>query len=463
MTKNYSKATLATLVSIYFFFGFVAASNNILIPTFNKFFQLTQLQSMLVDWAFYAAYFVGSFIYLFYSQIKGDWLNQVGYKNGLIMGLTISSLGVLFFLPASIFENYYLFLFGLFIIGLGFSIQQIVLNPFLLAMGSEETGAHRINIAGSINSLATMIAPIILSKALFSNLKINESLDNLNSLIPVTILLFCFFVLCIIVIWFRNVPSVKKGEPIVKDFNLFAYPQLILGIIGIFIYVGVEVSLVSNLGKLLIDENKLHESQIAIWVSLYWGSLMIGRWAGSSEVFVGKKWSNIAKIILPFLAFGLIIIVNGNNAYFLLKDYMYFIIFATIVFVLAGRLASFNLLIFSTIGGLSLLTGLILHNEWSVFLFISTGLYLSVLWPCIFEIATKNLGKYTNIGSSLLVMMIIGGGIIPLIQGYIADHYGIFNSYWVPLIGFIYLIIFGLIAVKKENHSFIEKKGTPKF
>ncbi len=457
MTKNYSKATLATLVSIYFFFGFVAASNNILIPTFNKFFQLSQLQSMLVDWAFYAAYFVGSFIYLVYSQLKGDWLNKVGYKNGLISGLIVSSIGVLFFLPASIFENYFLFLSGLFIIGLGFSIQQIVLNPFLLAMGSEETGAHRINIAGSINSIATMVAPIILSKALFSNININQSLDNLRSLIPVTLLLFCFFVLCIIVIWFRNVPSVKKGEPIVKDFNLFDYPQLMLGIIGIFIYVGIEVSLVSNLGKLLMDENKLHESQIAIWISLYWGSLMIGRWAGSSEVFVGKKWSNLAKIILPFLAFGLIILVNGDNAYFLLKDYIYFIIFATIVFILAGRLASYNLLVFSAIGGISLLCGLILHNEWSVFLFISTGLYLSVLWPCIFEIATKNLGKYTNIGSSLLVMMIIGGGIIPLIQGYIADQYGIFNSYWVPLFGFIYLIVFGFIAVKKENNSFLGK------
>jgi|LakMenEpi03Aug12_release.lakeMendotaPanAssembly.Ray.scaffolds.fasta_scaffold14880_3 FHS family L-fucose permease-like MFS transporter len=457
MTNNYSKATLATLVSIYFFFGFVAASNNILIPTFNKFFQLSQLQSMLVDWAFYAAYFVGSFIYLVYSQLKGDWLNKVGYKNGLISGLIVSSIGVLFFLPASIFENYFLFLSGLFIIGLGFSIQQIVLNPFLLAMGSEETGAHRINIAGSINSIATMVAPIILSKALFSNININQSLDNLRSLIPVTLLLFCFFVLCIIFIWFRNVPSVKKGEPIVKDFNLFDYPQLILGIVGIFVYVGIEVSLVSNLGKLLMDENKLHESQIAIWISLYWGSLMIGRWAGSSEVFVGKKWSNLAKIILPFLAFGFIILVNGDNAYFLLKDYIYFIIIATLVFILAGRLASYNLLVFSAIGGISLLCGLILHNEWSVFLFISTGLYLSVLWPCIFEIATKNLGKYTNIGSSLLVMMIIGGGIIPLIQGYIADQYGIFNSYWVPLFGFIYLIVFGFIAVKKENNSFLGK------
>jgi FHS family L-fucose permease-like MFS transporter len=457
MTNNYSKATLATLVSIYFFFGFVAASNNILIPTFNKFFQLSQLQSMLVDWAFYAAYFVGSFIYLVYSQLKGDWLNKVGYKNGLISGLIVSSIGVLFFLPASIFENYFLFLSGLFIIGLGFSIQQIVLNPFLLAMGSEETGAHRINIAGSINSIATMVAPIILSKALFSNININQSLDNLRSLIPVTLLLFCFFVLCIVVIWFRNVPSVKKGEPIVKDFNLFDYPQLMLGIVGIFVYVGIEVSLVSNLGKLLMDENKLHESQIAIWISLYWGSLMIGRWAGSSEVFVGKKWSNLAKIILPFLAFGLIILVNGDNAYILLKDYIYFIIIATLVFILAGRLASYNLLVFSAIGGISLLCGLILHNEWSVFLFISTGLYLSVLWPCIFEIATKNLGKYTNIGSSLLVMMIIGGGIIPLIQGYIADQYGIFNSYWVPLFGFIYLIVFGFIAVKKENNSFLGK------
>ena len=139
MTNNYSKATLATLVSIYFFFGFVAASNNILIPTFNKFFQLSQLQSMLVDWAFYAAYFVGSFVYLFYSQLKGDWLNQVGYKNGLIMGLIISSIGVLLFLPASIFENYYLFLFGLFIIGLGFTCRLSVCNAIAGFKGTRLT------------------------------------------------------------------------------------------------------------------------------------------------------------------------------------------------------------------------------------------------------------------------------------------------------------------------------------
>jgi FHS family L-fucose permease-like MFS transporter len=142
---NPNKSSLYSLVSIFFFFGFVAASNSILIPTFKGFFNISQLEAQLVDLAFYLAYFVGSLVYLIYSQTQGDWLNKVGYKKGLILGLSISTIGAILFIPASLVANFHLFLVALFIIGFGFSLQQIVLNPFLLAMGTPETGNNRIN------------------------------------------------------------------------------------------------------------------------------------------------------------------------------------------------------------------------------------------------------------------------------------------------------------------------------
>ena len=155
-----------SLIIVFFFWGFVAASTNILIPVFKKYFVLTQFQAQLVEWAFYAAYFVGSMIF-FLISLRSDVLQRFGYKKTLSFGLAISAIGAFLFIPAAITANFWFFLISYFIVGLGFSIQQIVANPLAIKMGSSDTGAHRLTLAGGINSLGTTIGPIIIGIALF--------------------------------------------------------------------------------------------------------------------------------------------------------------------------------------------------------------------------------------------------------------------------------------------------------
>ncbi|MEO8762410.1 MAG: MFS transporter, partial [Bacteroidia bacterium] len=160
-------SSLWVLYSIFFFWGFVAASNTVLIGTFKAHFKLSQFQSQLIDMAFYAAYFLGSLIYFFYSRFKGDLLNKIGYKTGLVIGLIISAIGSLGFIPAASAESFPMMLASLFIVAIGFTLQQIVVNPYVMVMGSPETGAHRVTLGGSINSFGTTIGPLLISYAIF--------------------------------------------------------------------------------------------------------------------------------------------------------------------------------------------------------------------------------------------------------------------------------------------------------
>ena len=174
MSTNYSKQTnwgqFVPLVTVFFFWGFVAASNDILIPVFKKAFNLTQGQSQLVSVAFYVAYTVGSLIYMFISKaIKQDVVNKIGYKNGLIVGLLISASGTLLFYPAANMGSFPLMISGLFILGLGFSLQQIVANPLAIEVGPTETGSQRLTMAGGINNLGTTIGPLIVAFAIFGS------------------------------------------------------------------------------------------------------------------------------------------------------------------------------------------------------------------------------------------------------------------------------------------------------
>ncbi len=164
-------SSLGILLGVFFFWGFVAASNTVLIGLFKKNFELTQSQSQLVDLAFYFSYFVGAGVYLIYSMIFGDPLNKIGYKKGLIAGLLISAIGALCFIPAANNQSFAMMLCSLFIIGLGFSLQQIVANPYVIAMGDPATGSHRINLAGGINSFGTTIGPLLLAFAIFGSIK----------------------------------------------------------------------------------------------------------------------------------------------------------------------------------------------------------------------------------------------------------------------------------------------------
>lgn len=439
------QSSFIALISVFFFWGFVAASNGILIPLFKEKFTLTQFQSQLVDLAFYAAYFIGSLIYFFASLLGGDPINKIGYKKALIFGLLISAVGSLFFIPAANSESYPLLLAALFTIGLGFALQQIVANPFVINFGDPQTGAHRLNLAGGINSFGTTIGPVILSYALFGNINAPAAANSsLEAVKTPAMILFALFILCAAILWFSKLPSVTNNEKLDKDLGALKYPQLTLGMIAIFVYVGVEVTIQSNMGALLaLPEIKgLDHTKISHFISLYWGSLMIGRWTGSLAVFKLSKTNKILmQIAMPFLAFAVICGVNYLRGSQISDFWAYipYIMIATVIFIFAGDNASKTLLVLASTACVMMVVGLLSSGDLALYSFLSGGLFCSVMWPCIFALAINGLGKYTNQGSALLVMMILGGAIIPPAQGLLVDSIGAHQSYIITIICFAYL------------------------
>jgi FHS family L-fucose permease-like MFS transporter len=447
--KNSRLSSLAVLISIFFFWGFVAASNGILIPLFKEIFHLSQFQSQLVDWAFYTAYFVGSLIYFFVSVSYEDPLHRIGYKKGLIIGLLISAVGAICFIPAANMQSYPMLLACMFIVGLGFTLQQIVANPYVIILGNPSTGSHRLNLAAGVNSFGTTIGPVLLSLALFGQISSSytPTADISNIKLP-SIILCSMLVLSAIVLAFSSLPPITQQEKAERKPVALQYPQLTLGMLAIFFYVGVEVTIQSNLGALLkLPEIKgISASQISPYISLYWGSLMIGRWRGSVTVFNFKGVKRtIAMTIIPIVAFGVICGVNylRTNDISDYKFYVPYILLAIIAFFIGQEKPARTLILFSLIAMGLMIIGLFTTGPTALFSFIAGGLFCSVMWPCIFALAIAGLGKYTTQGSSLLIMMILGGGVIPLIQGKVVDLYGAHISYWVPVFCFAYLAFYG--------------------
>jgi FHS family L-fucose permease-like MFS transporter len=447
--KSSRTSSLIILISIFFFWGFVAASNGILIPLFKEIFHLTQFKSQLVDLSFYIAYFVGSLIYFLVTIYIEDPLQRIGYKKGLIIGLLISAVGAIGFIPAANMQSYPMFLSCMFIIGLGFTLQQIVANPYVIALGDPSTGSHRLNLAGGINSFGTTIGPVLLSLALFGQISSSYTPPADISAVKIpSIILCCMFLLSATILGFSSLPPITQHEKAERKPIALQYPQLTLGMLAIFFYVGVEVTIQSNMGALLkLPEIKgLSASQISPFISLYWGSLMIGRWRGSVTVFNlkgTKKW--IAMTIVPIIAFGVICAVNyiRTNDISDYKFYVPYLILAIIAFFISGEKPAFTLILFSTVAACMMIVGLFTTGNVALFSFISGGLFCSVMWPCIFSLAIAGLGKYTTQGSSLLIMMILGGALIPPLQGRIVDAYGAHVSYWVPVFCFAYLAFYG--------------------
>lgn len=472
-----------SLIIVFFFWGFVGSANDILIPVFKKVFTLSQVQSQLVAWAFYAAYFVGSIIF-FLVSLKRDVLQQFGYKKTLSAGLLLSAVGSFLFVPAATMESFPFFLTALFTVGLGFSIQQIVANPLAIKMGSPQTGAHRLTLAGGVNSFGTTIGAILLGIALFGmgdDKKTNLSLEDIK--LPFIILGLAFIVVAVFM-YFSKIedPSKVDAEEVQvahSKFNILDYPQLYLGMLGIFIYVGTEVTIISNLPALLHTNEfgNILEDAIAPFIALYWGSLMIGRWNGGVNVFNTSNLVNIAlKFIVPALGFGVIIGANIFAAHDVSGFYIYpfwILLFIAVSFA-GGKNAGKTLMLFGVSGLLMMVFGLFWPNpEIAKFFFISGGLFLSIMWPSIFDLAIAGLGKNTGKASSFLIMMILGGGVIPLIQGSICDldatnPNGILGitfthfSYIVPLLGFAYLAFYGFYCPKilaKQGVSHVISEG----
>ncbi|MDQ3111810.1 MAG: MFS transporter [Bacteroidota bacterium] len=563
---------LAILISVFFFWGFVAASNTILIGLFKKNFELSQFQSQLVDWAFYMAYAIGAAVFFLISFIAGDPLNKIGYKKGLILGLIISAIGALGFIPAAMNNSFPLMLTGLFTIALGFALQQIVANPYVMALGSPETGAHRNMLAGGINSFGTTIGPLLLAFAVYGNiagspaylergsdkLEIDLSIERttgnsetvkanflnysdstwpstkantyyfgvtesqvnsvyqslveknsgglvfsslgsdtmtqriignlkkkfpgkhipllhlnldeksiwalsgaasntdtfievkyygVDSVIIPSLILACAFLLFALILGMSKLPPITNSEKMAGDLGALRYPQIWLGMLAIFVYVGTEVTIQSNLPEYMRKMFGRESGTTVHFISLYWGSLMIGRWVGALTVFNLKgKMKTLLTIVVPILVYGLILLVNyikGSPMEDLLK-YIPFIGIIIVGFFMAAEKPARTMILFGLMAAVMMGLGILLNNEWSTYCFVSGGLFCSVMWPCIFSLAIAGLGKYTTQGSSLLIMMILGGAIIPPLQGLISDgSLGIHYSYIVPLIGFLFLAWFG--------------------
>lgn len=532
--KNYSQA-LSTLVTVFFFWGFIAASNGVFIPFCKTYFQIDQFQSQLVDFAFYGAYYFGALLLFVLSNSSGqDIMNKWGYKNSIIYGLLLSCLGAVVMYPAvqgaSAGDShiFYYVLGALFIVGLGFSLQQTAANPFAVSLGDPEKGSHRLNLAGGVNSFGTTIGPIVVALILFgSTPKSGPELDAMiangditlstiqmlylavGALFLAAAALFYFskklpqgkndseflkapkalrallFMTLILVVCFYLIFDQYKGDSPNNDtilyltlFSLVAvvgtllvsnklaskdkdswgamqYPQLVLGMLAIFTYVGVEVTIQSNLGELLkvnlgnglnpIGLPSMSDSQIAPLISMYWGGLMIGRWAGAIAVFnpVGKLKTWLY-ILVPYIAFGAVLAVNFISGFDISILFWFSVCVAIqIVGFFAGKeRPALTLKIFGVLGVIAMLIGLFTSGNIALFAFLSGGLCCSIMWPSIFALSIQDLGKYTSQGSSFLVMMILGGAIIPPLQGKLADIIGIHSSYWIAVICFAYLAFF---------------------
>ena len=569
---------LYTLITVFFFWGFIAAGNSIFIPFCKSYFSLDQFQSQLVDFAFYTAYYVGALLLFALGDLSGkDIVGKWGYKKSIVYGLLFSALGagaMIIAVEASVYAG---MLVGLFIVALGFSLQQTAANPFAILLGDPKTGASRVNLGGGINSFGTTIGPIVVALALFGTAK-SISDDQIKALeLSKVVLLYIgvglLFVAAAALFYFsKKVPSGIANEPMekankalrtlvimtvllgvmftpvfqsyksaeakkietleydlnyakskkaiekTKDFTgdelavykenlntkntkltvlkkaierermlwlsgallvvvgglMFSYasakkksegwgamqyPQLVLGMLAIFTYVGVEVAIGSNLGELLKLEEfgNLQSSDIAPYISMYWGSLMIGRWAGAISVFnlQGTK-KTIALIVVPLIAFGIILGVNILSG----KDMkpLYYYIFCVLIqigaFFLSKDKPARTLTVFGTFGVAAMLIGLFSTGTVAIYAFLAGGLACSIMWPSIFSLSIIGLGKYTSQGSAFLVMMILGGGIIPPIQGKLSDIIGIHQSYIIAVVCFAYLTLFAILVkglLKKQN------------
>lgn len=467
-----------SLIIVFFFWGFVAASNDILIPVFKKAFNLSQGESQLVAVAFYVAYTVGSLIYFGISKILGiDLLNKIGYKNGICLGLLISALGTLLFYPAANTGSFTLMISGLFIVGLGFSLQQIAANPLAIVMGDAKTGSQRLTMAGGINNFGTTIGPLLVSFAIFGSVASANTEASIESVKIPYLILGVAFALVAVFLKFSSLPNKIETENTEPEFDFekgnapvklvdkasaFAYPQLIMGMIAIFVYVGVEVATASNLPAYLEQHLNISTQKVAPYISLYWASLMIGRWTGAVGVFdVNRGAKQLLKFLMPYLAFGVFLIVNAIANHSVSEFYVFAILIA--VMIVADILSNNNpvkmLLIFSVAGIIALFVGMVTSGLVSAYAFISVGLFCSTLWPCIFTIAVAGLGKNTNQGSSLLIMMIMGGGIVSWLQGVIADSIGVQNSYVVGIVCFAYLAFYAIKANVILNKQGMRIKG----
>lgn len=419
---------LTILTSLFFMWGFLTCLNDILIPHLKAIFLLDYAEAMLIQLAFFAAYFV-------VSLPSGVIVEKIGYKKGIVVGLVTAGAGCLIFYPAAGMQSYPLFLLALFILASGITLLQVAANPYVAILGKPETASSRLNLTQAFNSLGTTIAPyfgalVILSVAVKSTEEISKmdpsqlSAYKLAqaSAVQVPYLWLAAALLVIAAVFtFLKLPQVEAAEAAPRSGNrervdkfhgsAWGYRHLVLGAAGIFVYVGAEVSigsfLVNYIGQ--ADVLGIAAARAGKFVSFYWGGAMVGRFIGSG----------IQRKVRP----GTVLAFNAVCAILLVVTSM----------LSFGYLAMISIL--------------------------SVGLFNSIMFPTIFTLAINGLGKHTGQGSGILCMAIVGGAIIPVIQGAIADAIGIHHAFILPLFCYMFIFYYGLVGCKPDQTRLLKNRN----
>lgn len=399
---------LGVLTTIFFMWGFLTCLNDILIPHLKSIFQLGYAQAMLVQFTFFGAYFL--------MGMPAGWLiARLGYKKGIVAGLAIAGLGALGFWPAAGLHLYPAFLGALFVLATGITVLQVAANPYVALLGPEATSSSRLTLAQALNSLGTTLAPLFGGLLILSN--VVKSPDELSTLTSTQRLLYdtqqaqavqlpyiglavVLFLLAIFV-WLFRLPALSeatdKGDHDKHGFvEVLRHPHVLFGVLGIFFYVGAEVSIGSFMVNYLSmpDIGHMSEQQAAHYVSWYWGGAMVGRFFGSALM---TKFS-------------------------------------------PRRL----LALFAAVNALLVLTTMLSSGDVAMYSIIAIGLFNSIMFPTIFALGIERMGPMTSKASSLLIMAIVGGAAIPWLQGVLADHIGLQHAFFLPLLCYLYIVFYGI-------------------
>lgn len=435
------------LTTLFFLWGFATVCNDILIPFFKEQFDLTHSKANLVQTYFFGAYVVGALIYSLISMFWRDPINRIGYKNGIVLSLMISGTGALLFYPAADMKSLPMFFFALGVLGFGFSWLQIAANPYVTILGPEKTASSRLNLSQGFNSLGTTLAPYIWGYLIFEVL--SKTTDGVEAVkMPYLTLAGVFFAMAI-VIFFIKLPKFVSQEDPVTDAGALRYPHLLLGALAIFMYVGSEVTIGSNMISFLKLDSiaGMTDGEASKFLSVYWGGLMIGRITGSLSMSNASRMvKNIGIVALPLLAFIIMGFISGWNTAII---YSIFLVLSLVGFYLGASLPNRTLWIFAALAFLLILITVSFDGKTAMWALIGVGLFNSIMWSNIFSLAIEGLKKYKSQGSSLLVMAIGGGAVFPYLQGLIADYHGIHLSFALPLIGYAYIVFYGISGFRR--------------
>ncbi|WP_313252493.1 L-fucose:H+ symporter permease [Stenotrophomonas sp.] len=408
-----TKVALAVVTTIFFMWGFLTCLNDILIPHLKSVFQLNFAQAMLVQFTFFGAYFL-------MSLPAGRLVAHVGYKQGIVIGLVIAGIGAIGFWPAAELRVYGAFLAALFVLATGITVLQVAANPYVALLGPERTSSSRLTLAQAMNSLGTTLAPYFGGVLILSNtVKTTDQIAVLPDAEraayfaheasavqgPYLGLGIFLFLLAVFVFLFR-LPRLSETTEQANDgshtwADVLRHRHLVLGVLGIFFYVGAEVAV----GSLMVNYFSLPEiggiteAQASKYLMAYWFLAMVGRFAGSALMVNLSPRKLLA--IFATVNIALLVITMSNT----------------------GMLAVYSL--------------------------IAIGLFNSIMFPTIFALSIEGLGPLTSKGSSLLIMAIVGGAIVPYLQGQLADRIGLHHSFVLPLLCYGYIIFYGLFGARR--------------